>query len=611
MPADRRSNDKADTRAITTEQTSVMAAAPTATYLGALFKDRYLIERELGRGGIGAIYLALDRQLMDKPVVIKVMLSELEASQYLEYFKQKFRQEIKALARIDHPGIVGVFDVGETPDGKPYFVMQYVKGQSLRMAINEAGSKGMELARVAALMRQIGYALSAAHDKGIYHRDLKPENIMLQDLGRGEELAKLIDFGMATVKDSQSAAHTEVTKVAGTLPYMAPEQLRGKPSALSDVFSSGVIAYEMVTGYLPFKSDSPVQQYELQRAGVSYLPCELRPGLPVEAQTVILKALAFDAQERYQSAREFADELVRALGLSLEKARKQTAGLAATGRLKPPFAGADLRSADRQAHVHKFDTPAHAAKATQPITETPSTVLTRKSTLVLAPLAAAAVLLVLALFFWPHTSGDTPQPSSPSPSVAPSVATVVEPTLNFALIVQRYRNGKPYKKPFQLAGAEAFNLEAGDRVRFQINSPQTGYLYLINEGPQLVNELPDYNLLFPAARANGGTAQVQAHQLLQVPDPELVGLLLDTQTGTEKIWLIWSAQRLDELENIRPRLTTQGVAIQNPADIRTVQQLLATHTTTKPEIIRDEASKQSQLKGRGPVLATLLSFEHH
>src|SRR6185436_13948712 len=133
------------------------------------------------------------------------------------------------------------------------------------------------------------------------HRDLKPENIMLQDLGRGEELVKLIDFGMATVKDSQSAAHAEVTKVAGTLPYMAPEQLRGKPSALSDIFSSGVIAYEMVTGYLPFKSDSPVQQYELQRAGVAYLPCELRPGLPLAAQQVILKALAFDAQERYQS----------------------------------------------------------------------------------------------------------------------------------------------------------------------------------------------------------------------------------------------------------------------------------------------------------------------
>src|SRR6185436_1894306 len=118
-----------------------------------------------------------------------------------------------------------------------YFIMQYVEGQSLRVAINDTGPKGMDFARVAELMRQIGHALSAAHDKGIYHRDLKPENIMLQELGHGEQLVKLIDFGMATVKDSQSAAHAEVTKVAGTLPYMAPEQLRGRPSALSDIFS--------------------------------------------------------------------------------------------------------------------------------------------------------------------------------------------------------------------------------------------------------------------------------------------------------------------------------------------------------------------------------------
>jgi hypothetical protein len=161
-----------------------------------------------------------------------------------------------------------------------------------------------------------------------------------------------------------------------------------------------------------------------------------------------------------------------------------------------------------------------------------------------------------------------------------------------------------------LAGAEAFNLEAGDHVRFQFSSPHTGYLYLINEGPQPINGQPDYNLLLPAARVNGGSALLQADQLLQVPGPDLPGLLLDAQTGTEKIWLVWSVRRLDELEQVRPRLT-QEIAIQNPADIRTVQQLLATHTATKPELIRDNTSKQSLLKGRGPVLVTLLSFEHH
>jgi serine/threonine protein kinase len=607
MPAERRSNDTADTRAIT-EQTGVLAATTPTGYLGTLLKERYLIERELGRGGIGAIFLARDRQLMDKPVVIKVMLSELEASQYLEYFKQKFRQEIKALARIDHPGVVGVLDAGETPDGKPYFVMQYVEGQSLRVAINQTGPQGMDFGRTAEIMRQIGYALSAAHDRGVYHRDLKPENIMLQDLGHSQELVKLIDFGMATVKDSQSAAHTEVTKVAGTLPYMAPEQLRGKPSALSDVFSSGVIAYEMVTGYLPFKSDSPVQQYELQRAGVSYRPCELRPELPVEAQAVILKALSFDAQDRYQSAREFADELARTLALSLEKSLKPTAGLGASDRLAP-VAGAELPSVDRQANVHTFDTPAHAPRATQVLIETPPTTRLRQSPLLLVPLAAAAVLFVLALFVWPRQSVGTKK-LAPSPTVAPSIAVAPELTLNFGLTVQRYRNGKLYKEPFEWAGAEAVYLDEGDHVRLRFSSPQAGYLYLVNEGPQLVNGLPDYNLLFPDPRVNGSVALIKENHLLQIPGTDLPGLLLDTQTGTEKIWLIWSTQQLNELENVRPRLV-QTSAIQNQDDIRAVQQFLTTHTTSKPELVRDEASKQAQLKGRGPVLVTRLTFEHH
>jgi serine/threonine protein kinase len=272
MSVDRRPNDKADTRAINAEQTAVLAPVTPTTYLGALLKERYQIERELGRGGIGAIYLARDRQLMDKPVVIKVMLSELEVLA----IPRIFQAEVS-------PGDQSAGAHRSSRHRRRVRCRRDARGQALlrhavrrrpiaAVAINESGPKGMDFARVAELMRQIGHALSAAHDKGIHHRDLKPENIMLQDLGRGEELVKLIDFGMATVKDSQSAAHAEVTKVAGTLPYMAPEQLRGKPSALSDIFSSGVIAYEMVTGYLPFKSDSPVQQYELQRAGVAYLP---------------------------------------------------------------------------------------------------------------------------------------------------------------------------------------------------------------------------------------------------------------------------------------------------------------------------------------------------
>lgn len=226
------------------------------------------------------------------------------------WFKKKFRQEIEALARIDHPGVVGAIDAGEMPSGKQYLVMQYVEGVNLRAIMK---LEGMDFAHVADLVRQIGQALNAAHDKGVFHRDLKPENIMVQNLSGREEYIKLIDFGIATIKDSQFATSGSTTAVAGTVSYMAPEQLMGKPSAASDIYALGVIAYEMLTGRRPFNPASPFQLYELQRAGVKVRPIDLRPGLPESAQEVVLKALSFDAKDRHSRARDFGEELALAM----------------------------------------------------------------------------------------------------------------------------------------------------------------------------------------------------------------------------------------------------------------------------------------------------------
>jgi serine/threonine protein kinase len=162
-----------------------------------LLKGRYLIEKELGRGGIGLVYLARDHHLHSRPVVIKVLLEGTEGDADRQWFERKFLQEIEALARIDHPSVIGILDTGEMPNGQPFFVMQFVVGDSLRAAMQPGP---MEFNRVAGLIRQMGNALHAAHEQGIIHRDLKPENIMLQQLSNGEDLVKLIDFGIATVK---------------------------------------------------------------------------------------------------------------------------------------------------------------------------------------------------------------------------------------------------------------------------------------------------------------------------------------------------------------------------------------------------------------------------
>ena len=283
------------------------ALPPASPYIGVQIKDRYRIERELGRGGFGAVYLARDEQLSSRPVVIKVLLDRTGES---EWFLKKFREEREALARIDHPGVVGVLDAGEMPDGKPFLVMQFVDGQTLRAALKK---EEFSLPRIAHIVRKVGQALGAAHDRGVYHRDLKPENIMLQDLGEGEELVKIIDFGIATVRSSSGGPQAEATRVAGTGPYMAPEQIMGSPSAASDVYALGVIAYEMVTGRCPFQSESVTQMYLLQKEGIPVKPRELCPDLPPAAEDCILKALCFEQNQRYARVREFGEEFARSV----------------------------------------------------------------------------------------------------------------------------------------------------------------------------------------------------------------------------------------------------------------------------------------------------------
>lgn len=274
---------------------------------GFVLDQRYLVERELGRGGVGVVYLARDEQLHSRPVVIKVLLEE---SYRDDWIKTKFRQEMEALSRLDHPGIVNLLNTGELQDGRPYLVMQYVDGILLRALIRP---EGMDLDRTAPLIRQIGDALSAAHERGVLHRDLKPENIMIQSPGSGEQI-KIIDFGLAKVMNSQIAKSTSIPNVAGSFSYMSPEQLMARPvSAASDVYSFAVIAYEMITGRRPHNPESLFQLLDMLRSGVRIKPRDLRPSVPHAVDPIILKALSYNAADRPASTSVFGDELASVL----------------------------------------------------------------------------------------------------------------------------------------------------------------------------------------------------------------------------------------------------------------------------------------------------------
>jgi serine/threonine protein kinase len=295
---------EADSLETTRDLPGVTTKVDRDPLLGLLLDHRYLIKRKLGHGGFGVVYLASDEKMMSRPVVVKALL---DTKINHEWSVRKFKQEMEALARIDHPSIVGIFDSGQLPDGNPYIVMQFVDGVSLRTLIT---TEGMPFWRAGNVIRQIGKALGAAHERGILHRDLKPENIMVQTLEDGEEQVKVIDFGVAKVKNSVVSASTGGDQTVGTAAYMSPEQLSaGTVSPASDVYCFAVIAYEMVTGRRPNNPDSAFQLLELQRSGVRIKPSALRPNLSEAAEAMIIKALSFNPKDRYERARDFGDAL--------------------------------------------------------------------------------------------------------------------------------------------------------------------------------------------------------------------------------------------------------------------------------------------------------------
>lgn len=277
-------------------------------HLGHTVKGRYRIKSKLGSGGVGIVYLAEDLKLMSRLVVVKFLHEHGQAEPGR---LTKFLQEAEALARLDHPGIVSAFDADETADGAHFLVMQYVEGKTLRAVMREGP---MDLLRIAAILRQLGSALEAAHAKGVIHRDLKPENIMLQQHGGDRETVKLIDFGVARVEASTVTGDTAIIGIAGTPSYMAPEHLSGKPVAASDIFSLGVIAAEMLTGRRPFDAKQPFSLRQQHKQGVGKEAIrELRSQVPPEAEKAIREALSYETAGRPASARVLCDRVAAAL----------------------------------------------------------------------------------------------------------------------------------------------------------------------------------------------------------------------------------------------------------------------------------------------------------
>ncbi len=272
--------------------------ASTDTRINRIFDTRYVIKRKLGSGGMADVYLAEDQEL-GRRVALK-LLDDRHASD--EQFVERFRREAQSAAGLNHPSIVSIFDRGQA-EGTYYIAMEYLDGRTLKELLIRNGPTPPAIAIDYA--RQILGALAFAHRNGIVHRDIKPHNIIVRPDGR----LKVTDFGIARSGASQM---TEAGSIVGTAQYLSPEQARGAPvDPRSDLYSLGIVLYEMLTGKVPFTGDTPVEIAMKHLSQVPEPPSTLRPEVPHDLDAVVMRALAKDPDQRYGSAEEMDADLAR------------------------------------------------------------------------------------------------------------------------------------------------------------------------------------------------------------------------------------------------------------------------------------------------------------
>jgi eukaryotic-like serine/threonine-protein kinase len=299
--------------------------AVSDTLIGALFDGRYRIIRKLGSGGMANVYLAEDEEL-GRRVAIKI-LNDRHASD--DQFVERFRREAKNAAGLSHPNIVSIYDRGEA-EGTYYIAMEYLEGRSLKERIVADGP--LPIRDAIEVTRQILRAIGFAHRRGIVHRDIKPHNVLLVQDGPGDERFKVTDFGISRTTASQM---TEAGSIVGTAQYLSPEQARGAPvDQRSDVYSVGIVLYELLTGKLPFTGETPLEIAMKHLSEVPKPPSELREEVSPDLDMIVLRALAKDPADRFESAEEMEKELARVAGgagVTSETAEAATAVLAGAG----------------------------------------------------------------------------------------------------------------------------------------------------------------------------------------------------------------------------------------------------------------------------------------
>ncbi|MFL6231417.1 MAG: protein kinase domain-containing protein [Pyrinomonadaceae bacterium] len=368
---------------------------PRDPLIGQVLDEKYRLDERLGEGGMGTVYRAT-HLLIDRPVALKVLHPRFVED---DSAQQRFRREARAAGRLQHPNAVAVTDFGRTADGYVYIVMELLEGGTLRELLAKEAPLAVEHA--VGLMSQIAAAVEAAHEGGVIHRDLKPGNIFVVQRKGLPPVVKVLDFGIAklaaeSLDDSDARNLTQTGVMIGTPRYMSPEQCDGEHlTPASDVYSLGIICYEMLTGEVPFNGPTPLAVALQHSSKPPRPPRELVASIPPELETLVLHALAKKPEERPADAGAFRDELLataRRLGLTAtESGFVQANGAPTNGDGKTP---SDRLLIDlAQPRAEPTAAGSRAGVRTGETTVLASTAEQRRATGSLAPATTAAELL--------------------------------------------------------------------------------------------------------------------------------------------------------------------------------------------------------------------------
>jgi serine/threonine protein kinase len=535
----------------------------------------YLILKKLGAGGMGEVYLAKDSRL-DRTVALKVLSPDVSSDKRR---MQRFRQEARVASSLNQPNILTIYEFGEMKD-LTFLATEFVDGQTLRAYLHD---KRLKLTEILDIAIQILAALDAAHEASIVHRDIKPENVMIR---RRDHVVKVLDFGLAKVTEKRlsvlvehdseleaaTAFKTAPGIIMGTINYMSPEQAQAHAvDVRTDVWSTGVLIYEMVAGSMPFSgattSHTIVQILEKDPVPLSQVTKE---PIPPELERIVSKAMTKDPDERYQTAKDML--------IDLRHLKKQL---------------------DLKAEIDRTSSPDVAVS----VVDEPVPASSKKRVLLMALVAmvlATAAIFAVSVWRSRRERAATPIVTSPSPPVVTE-----ERTLTYWITVQKFRNDKAFQAPFTLAGE--INFEEDYRIRVHVRSPQPGYLYVVNEGPT-TSASPEFVTLFPSETANKGSSFLTAGDVVLIPEESWIQF--DNQQGVEKLWLVFSEASVPELEAVKQfaNRKTRGL-ITDVTLNKNVQNFL-----TNPSLSKSGAEKGETLttvKAAGKLLVYAIKLQHH